>query len=140
MTVTPHPAYTLTRLPGVYAVCQLPPAAPLPTWADCSDSRGDFCAITRTRDELSIICHENALPIPLPNDVTATHGWVVLRVQGPFDFDVVGVLAALSAALAQAGVVLLAIATYQTDYLLVKEEQWVQAQQALHAAGHTVNL
>jgi hypothetical protein len=64
--------------------------------------------------------------------------WALLRVEGPFAFDVTGVLAALSAPLAQVGVVMLAVATYQTDYLLVKAEQVADATKALTQAGHNL--
>jgi hypothetical protein len=126
--------YSLTLLPGRYAVCLLPPTAPPPVWA----SGGDFVSITRTSDELSIICSQAALPAPLPDHITVARDWVLLRVEGPFAFDVTGVLAALSATLAQAGVVTLAVATYQTDYLLVKMEQLSTAMQALTTMGHSL--
>jgi hypothetical protein len=127
-------SYSLTRLPVHYAVCALPPTAAIPAWAGGSD----FLSITRTRDELSIICAQAVLPDDLPSDVQVARGWVLLRVEGPFDFDVVGVLATLAAPLAQAGVVILAVATYKTDYLLVKEEQLESAVAALQEAGHQV--
>src|SRR5262249_28531171 len=129
-------AYILTLLPGRYAVCLLPQTVPIPEWA----WRGDFCSITRTGDELSIICTEDALPVPLPAEMQVARDWVLLRVEGPFGFDVTGVVAALATALAQAGVVLLAIATYQTDYLLVKAEQMEAAVTALFNAGHRVTF
>lgn len=127
--------YSLTRLPGRYAVCLLPSNAPIPAWA----TGGDFLSITRTADELSIICIQEALPLEMPEGQEVARDWVVLRVEGPFAFDVTGVLAALSAPLAVAGVVLLAIATYQTDYLLVKAEQLQDATVALTASGHSVH-
>jgi hypothetical protein len=127
--------YTLTRLPGSYAVCQLPPSAPVPSWAQ----GGGFYSITRTADELSIICDQAHLPDPpdsLPVESHVARGWLLWRVEGPFAFDVTGVIATLSAPLAQAGVVTLAVATYQTDYLLIKGEQRQAFVQALTQAGH----
>lgn len=130
--------YSLTRLPGRYAVCLLPPTAPIPSWA----TGGDFLSITRTADELSIICAQDALPLMLPEAQPeiqeVARDWVVLRVEGPFAFNVTGVLAALSATLAAADVVLLAVATYQTDYLLVKAEQLEDALRGLTLAGHKI--
>ena len=130
------PTYSLTLLPGRYAVCLLPPTLPIPAWAH----GGDFCSITRTQDELSIICPQDMLPITLPQGIAVGRDWALLRVEGPFAFDVTGVVAALSAALAEVEVVLLTVATYQTDYLLVKAEQLERATQSLTAAGHHVNL
>jgi uncharacterized protein len=130
-------AYALTLLPGNYAVCLLPPASLIPPWANS----GGFCSITRTADELSIICPQDSLPGEIDAvAVKVARDWVLLRVEGPFDFDVSGVLATLSAPLAAAGVVLLVVATYQTDYLLVKAEQRERAMQALSQAGHRVAI
>jgi hypothetical protein len=131
------PAHDLTLLPGRYAVCLLTPTAPIPPWAN----GGDFCAITRTGDELSIICSQELLP----EDVSAAalavaRDWLLLRVEGPLAFDMTGVAAALSVPLAQAGVALLVVATYQTDYLLVKAEQAERAITALTEAGHRVTI
>jgi hypothetical protein len=131
------PSYTLTLLAGRYAVCLLPPTAPIPTWA----SGGDFCAITRTGDELSIICLQESVPRKFDAaELSVARDWVLMRVEGPFAFDVTGVLATLSAPLAGAGVVLLAVATYQTDYLLVKGDQLESASAALREAGHQVTI
>lgn len=130
------PTYTLTLLPGYYAVCALPPASPIPHWADAQAD--GFCSITRTGDELSIICLQDALPSDPPLDTSFSREWVLLRVEGPFDFNVTGVLAAISAPLAQAGVVTLAVATYRTDYVLVKAAQLDAAIVALTQAGHRV--
>ena len=112
--------YLLTQMAGRYAVCTLPPTTPIPSWATVG---ADFWSITRTGDELSIICAQEQLPPGESPELTVGREWVLFRVEGPFAFDVTGVLAALSALLARAGVVLLAVATYQTDYLLVKAEQ-----------------
>ena len=125
-------SYTLTLLPGRYILCLLPANAPIPPWA----TGGDFCSITRTDDELSIFCTEAALPPTLPENISIARDWALLRVEGPFAFDVTGVVAALSAPLAAAGVVLLTVATYQTDYLLVKTQQLESAISAVTSAGH----
>jgi len=83
-----------------------------------------------------VICLQALLPENLPAEVVVARGWALLRVEGPFAFDVTGVLAALSAPLADAGVSLLVVATFDTDYLLVKHEQLAAAQKAFMAAGH----
>ena len=129
------PSYSLTLLTGRYAACMLPALASIPSWAMLG---GDFWSITRTSDELSIICAQVHLPVEDHPDLMVTQDWMLLRIEGPFAFDVTGVLAALSDVLAREGVVLLAVATYQTDYLLVKAEQIDSAIAALRKAGHHV--
>ena len=128
------PRFVLRVLPGRYAVCQLPAQAAPPVWA----MRGAFWSVTRTPDELSVICDTAHLPADLPTDVPVATDWVTLQVVGPFDFGVTGVMAALSGTLAGAGVSLLPVATYATDYLLLQAAQVDAAVAALSAAGHTV--
>jgi hypothetical protein len=124
--------FTLTVLAGVrLAVCTLPADAPLSAWTTADP----FFSVTRTPDELSVICTEQAVPA----GVQVEPGWRVLQVNGPFDFEVTGVLAELAAPLAAAGIPCLALATYQTDYRLVKAERLAAAVDALHRAGHTVH-
>ncbi len=114
-------------LPGQFAVCRLDRGAPWPTWAS-----GSFVSMTATDDELSVVCEASAVPAAVKADC----GWRLLKVAGPFAFTVTGVLASLAAPLAQAGVSLLAIATYDTDYLLVKSDDIDRAVATLVTAGH----
>ncbi|HEX2832449.1 MAG TPA: ACT domain-containing protein [Thermoanaerobaculia bacterium] len=120
----------LVLQPQRVAVCRLAPDAAIPAWA-----RGAFVSITRTHAELSIICDaEN-----VADDVVADRGWRLFELVGPFAFEVTGVAASLSNALASNGISLLLIATYDTDYLLVKEELLERATNALRQAGHDVS-
>ncbi|NLE76064.1 MAG: ACT domain-containing protein [Chloroflexi bacterium] len=119
----------MEALPGRYAVCRLKPQAAAPTWA-----AGQFVSVTRSDRECSVICRQESVPA----GVVCQAGWRALRVQGKLPFDAVGVLAALAGALAEAQVSLLALATYDTDYLLVPEGQWAAAVAALQAQGHRV--
>ena len=121
---------TLIVQDSSYAVCKLPLESGVPAEA----LRAEFVALTRTEDELSLICAEERVP---PGAV-CERGWRLLKVMGPFDFSQVGILAALTAALAQAEINLLAISTYETDYLLVKSEMLARAVRALERAGHAV--
>jgi hypothetical protein len=124
---------TLTVPPlGLVAVCRMAPDAPLPDWALAS--RG-FFSITRTSDELSIVCAETLVPA----GVQAEGGFRVLKVQGPVPFDATGIIARLATSLAAAGISVLAMATFETDYLLVKEERLNAALAALRAGGHHVD-
>jgi hypothetical protein len=122
--------FGLTVLPGSFAMVRLAADAPLPSWA----TRGDFFSITRTRDELSIVC----VAAQVPGGVAAEMGWRALKVTGPFALSEIGVLAALAAPLAKARVSVFAISTVDTDYLLVSEKQLHAAIAALKGAGHGV--
>jgi hypothetical protein len=119
---------TLFLLPETFAVCRLAPDAPAPEWA----SGGDFASVTRTRDELSIVCPAGRVPA----GVRSEPGWRCLKVEGPFEFSVTGLLASLTAPLAEARVPTLAVCTFDTDYLLVKEHDLGRALEALRAAGY----
>ena len=121
----------LLLLDGRLAVCKLKPEGDVPSWT----FRSSFFSITRTHDELSVVCTEEAVPA----DVRAEKGWRVMRVAGSMDFSVVGVLASLTAPLAMAKVGIFAISTFDTDYLLVKEQDMGRAIEALRAYGHFVS-
>jgi hypothetical protein len=120
----------LTLLPDRLGVCRLEPDVPFPAWLP----RAGLLSLTRTTDELSVVCLESAVPA----GVTMSGGWRALQVEGPLDFSLVGVLAELSRALAEAGVSVFAVSTYNTDFVLVREDQLSEAQEALTGAGHAV--
>ncbi len=120
----------LSVLPGRFSVCRLDPAAPIPEWLP----KQGFVSVTRTTDELSIVCDGSCVP----RNVKAQPGWIVMNVRGLFKFSEAGVLAALADPLAKAGISVFAISTFDTDHLLVAEEGLDQAEAALTAAGHTI--
>ncbi len=126
----PKIALTLTVLPGTYAVCRLDTNATLPGWA----VSGDFFSVTRTADELSVVCLQSAVP----QGVTREGGWRCLKAQGPLDFGLTGILASLTAPLAEAGISVFAISTYDTDYLMVKAADLERAVAVLYQAGNVV--
>ncbi len=113
------------------AICRLAPDAALPAWAMASP----YWSITRTPDELSVVCPEAAVP----GDVAASRGWRALRFEGPLPLDQTGILASVTAPLAAAHVSLFALATFDTDYVLIPAAQRNTAIAALEAAGHTVS-
>ena len=121
---------TLSILPDTFAVCQLEPHAPLPAWA----TQGRFFSLTRTSEELSIVCLQD----DVPEGVLAEKAWRSLKVEGPIDFTFTGVLASLARPLADAGVSIFTLATYATDYLLIKEQDVFRAVQALSEDGHQI--
>jgi hypothetical protein len=122
------PRLTFSLLSESYAICRLGPGDPLPPWA----ATAPFHAITRTPDELSIVCLDQSIPV----EVTAERGWKVLRVSGPLPFTQTGVLASIAQPLADKAVSLFVISTYDTDYVLVKQHALDQAISALQAQGH----
>jgi hypothetical protein len=124
--------YSLRVLPGRLAVCKLAPHADIPDWARF----GDLISITRTAAELSIVC---AQPL-VPKEVKAERDWRAFEVIGPLDFNLVGILAALASTLAEAGISIFALSTYDTDYLLVREVELERAASALVEAGHSLEV
>jgi len=112
------------------AVCRLDSDAEIPEGIQ----RESFYSLTRTDNELSLVCRESSAP----QQGEIEHGWRCLAVEGPLDFSEVGVLAALTQPLAAAGISIFVISTFDTDYLLVKEERLEQAIHTLQSAGHEV--
>jgi hypothetical protein len=112
-------------------VARLPGASALPAWADGPG----LVSITRREGELSLVCAAARVPA----DVRAERGWRALEVEGPIDFQVVGLMHALTGPLARAGISVFALATFDTDVLLVREETLGRAVEALRAAGHAVD-
>jgi len=122
--------FQLSVLPGSLAMVRLAPNAALPSWS----VQGGFFSVTRTDDELSIVCPADRVP----SGVRAETGFRALKVRGPFALSEIGVLAALAAPLAAAKVSVFVISTFETDYLLVNEEQLPAAVAALRIDGHQV--
>lgn len=119
---------TLELLPMEFTVCKLFPE----TKADLS---APFTFFARTDQELSLVCPSACAPAdPLAQET----GWRCFRVRGPLVFSLVGVLSCLSACLAEAGISIFAISTFDTDYLLVRKQSLSSARDALTRAGHEV--
>lgn len=121
-------ALRFSVLPGSFAVVRLPPDADVPARALAPP----FHSVTRTPDELSLVCPDHAVP----EGARAEPGWAVLVLAGPFPFELTGILASVLAPLAAAGVGIFATSTFDTDYVLVKKEKLDAAVAALVAAGH----
>jgi putative acetyltransferase len=120
----------LLAVDGSFAVCKLPVESAIPAWA----TGGHFSSVTRTADELSIVCREG----DAPDDVTCERDWRCLRVAGAMPFTLVGVRVSLTRPLADADVGVFAVSTFDTDHLLVKAADFAKAIAALRDAGHTV--
>jgi uncharacterized protein len=121
---------TFSVLPGEYAICRLQSNDTVPGWAPASP----FYSITKTTDELSIVCEAQYVPL----DSSHNKGWRLLKIAAVLDLSLTGITASFSTALANAGVNLCVIATYDTDYIMVKEDKLSTAMKALQEAGFIV--
>ena len=120
---------TLSVLEDSFSVCRLAPDADIPSWVP---TKG-FVSVTRTAEELSIVCQSDVVP----DSVRTERGFRVLKIEGPFDFSLTGILLAVIGPLADACVSIFAVSTYDTDYVLVKKNDLNQAVSVLSACGHT---
>lgn len=121
---------SLSVLPHSLAICQLQPGERIPDQVYAAD----FWSITRTQTEISLVVPEN---LAAPSWKTSLP-WRALKVAGPLDFTLVGILASLSTTLANAGISIFAISTFDTDYLLVKAADLEKTVKVLSAQGHLV--
>ena len=124
------PNLRLRILEGRFAVTRLEPGASVPDWA----LSGPFFTVSRTLDELSVLCEESLVPPGLRSE----SGWAGLKLEGPFEFTLTGILAAVLEPLKLAKIGIFAVSTFDTDYVLVKSEHLESAVRALEEAGHTV--
>jgi uncharacterized protein len=121
---------TLSVSEGFYAIAKFPCEAEIPAWA----TGAAFFSVTRTLEELSVVTGEASVPAEL----NASRGWRMLKVHGPFAFDETGVVAALANPLARVGVGIFVISTFDTDYVLVQDEEIPIAVETLEHAGHRI--
>ena len=110
-------------------MCRLAPDTGIPSWVP---TKG-FVSVTRTAEELSIVCQSDAVP----DSIRTERGFRVLKIEGPFDFSLTGILLAVIGPLADAGISIFALSTYDTDYVLVKKNDLIPAVSVLQASGHT---
>ena len=121
---------SLAILPERLAICQRSPDEPIPEFI----ARSQFWSITRTDEEISLVLPEELVP----GGWKAEKGWRCFKVLGSLNFNMTGILASLTSCLADAGVSTLAISTYNTDYLLVRESDLEKAKKVLKASGYKV--
>jgi hypothetical protein len=122
----------LDLLPGEYAVCRLPAGSTLPASLTSGPDDKSVISVTWAPDELSVICPADRVP----DGATVEASWRCLRVVGPLDLALTGVLASLIGPLADARVNIVAFSTYDTDYLLIPQVRLTEAVDTLTAAGH----
>lgn len=130
-----QPQMKLHLLRQKFSVCRLAAEAAVPQWAQRGAHLRSFHSITRTDDELSIVCESKYVP----GSVKSEKGFRCFKLQGPFPFAMTGVLASVLEPLAQAGISIFAISTYDTDYVMVKEKALAKAMRVLRALGHQIH-
>ena len=127
------PNLNLSLLEGRFVVLQLEPGSSIPAWV----LEGEFFTVSKTTEELSIVCLESN--VPTNSDVRLERDWACLKLQGPFEFSLTGILLSVLEPLAKVNVGIFALSTFNTDYVLVKAENLEKAIVALEAAGHRVS-
>lgn len=120
----------LTVLDASFAICKLAPDVPIPSWA----SGGSFLSVTRTPEELSIVCEQDLVP----ETANSQRDWRCLQVAGPLNLSEAGILASLSFPLAEAGINIFTISTVNTDYILVPAQALKRTEAILSQQGHHV--
>jgi len=128
--MTNQRSFDLSLLPNQYVILKLAADAKIPAWA----TNGEYFSVTRTSEELSIVTAYQKVPTQMNSE----RKWRALKVHGPFALDEVGVLAALVTPLSEAAISIFVISTFDTDYLLINEQQCDAAISALENEGHRV--
>ncbi len=120
----------LRTIPGQFGICKLKPEESIPSWT----TSGNIWSITRRETELSVVClQEN-----IPKEINAERNWRMLQIVGPLAFEMVGVLSSLTIPLAERGLSIITLSTYETDLILVKEKSFEVACHTLTKAGHII--
>jgi len=113
----------LQILPEKFAICHFDRDTKIPDWA----KEIYFCSITRTDDELSIVCPQDKIP----GGALCEKNWRCFKVEGPLPLSLIGIISSLSKPLADAKIPIFCISTYETDYLLVEDENLKRAREIL---------
>ena len=117
-----------SRMSGSFTICRVAAGTAIPAWA----MEGSFYSVSSTPDELSIVCAQEHVP----SEVRCESEWACLKLEGPFPFSETGILSSFVQPLAESAIPIFAIATFETDYVLVKLVSLEKALQALKDAGH----
>ena len=123
--------HTLHLLPDTLAVCRLAREESIPAWAIAG---AGFFSLTRTDDELTVVCPEAAVPA----GVRCEPGWRIFKLEGPFALSETGILLSVIRPLADVGIGIFALSTFDTDYVMVKQDFVIRTIAALTSAGHRV--
>jgi len=120
---------TLSVLKETLAICKFDAQSDIPSWLSIINCR--FLSLTKTDEELSIVCEQSIIPEPLESTLSIVKDWWALKVEGPLDFSLTGILSMLLQPLAEQKISIFALSTYDTDYILVKENDLTRAVETL---------
>jgi uncharacterized protein len=118
-------------LPNKYAICRLSPNAAIPGWL----ATAEFFSVTRTAEELSVVAVQE---LAEAEDADCSREWRIMKIEGPLDLTIVGLIAGVAGVFKDAGVPIFTMSTYDTDYIMVKEQDLGAGIRALEASGHEV--
>ncbi len=118
----------LKTLPYIFSVCKLTDATGI-------NLRGEYVFVGKTDEELSLVCREEDVPA---NTTSRDDGWKGFRIEGVLDFSLIGILSKLSGILAENKIGIFAVSTYNTDYILVKKENFERALNVLAQEGYEI--
>jgi len=121
----------LKLLKDKYSVCRLNKDDEIPKWI----FNEEFFSITKTEDELSIVCLQDKIK----EDIKCERDWKILKIEGPLDFSLIGILSKISTLMANNNISIFAISTYDTDYILIKEESIDKAIEILENNNYNIN-
>ena len=118
----------LKVIPGEFAICKVKDLSQI-------NLEQEFLFLGKTNEEISLVCPACGVP---QNPLCHEPGWRAFRIEGVLDFSLTGILASLSSQLAESGIGIFAISTYNTDYILTKSESFEQALLVLEREGHRI--
>lgn len=121
----------LKLLDGIYAVCRFEDSKKVPSWVN----EKEFFSVTKTEDEISVVMLQDKIL----SDVKAEKDWRILKVEGTLDFSLIGILAKISGILAKNSISIFVISTFNTDYILVKEEKIEESILVLSEEGYEIS-
>lgn len=123
-------ALKLVVLAEQLAIARLEPDSTVPAWAEA----GSFVSVTRTPNELSVVCSASSVPADVPSEGP----YAGIQVCGPLEFSEIGILASIALPLSEANVSLLSLSTFETDFVLVAQDDLDRALDALESVGHKI--
>lgn len=120
--------YQFKILNDLYSVCKLNPNSNIPIWIN----KNEFYSITKTEDELSILCSQK----DIPEEIQCEKDWKILKIDSKLDFSMVGVISQISKLLAENNISIFVISTFDTDYICIKEKDLLKSVEILKQAGN----